>query len=149
MRLLLLIIGLAVLCQPCNGGHARMEKEIVQVIRDYENAVNNPNPVLWLSIWDLEYDGLTILENDKPQQLGKAYVEQIAKWMENAKPDRRQTWHSNEVFFLDADLAYAVSLRTEHSKAEKEQESRISMVLRKTNGKWKIIHCHFSFTPQP
>lgn len=149
MRLVLALIGVAVLCQSCQVGDVKMEDAVLRVVRGYESSVNKPNADVWLSIWDLEGDDLTILEHDKPQRLGKAYVEQIGKWMESAHPEKRQTWHTNEVFPLGPGFAYTVSLRTEHSKPNEEQESRVSMVMRKIDGKWKIVHCHFSFVPRP
>lgn len=148
MRKLIGTIGFVVLSHACYGGAANMNDEVLQVIRNYENSVNKPDSKLWLSIWNLEYEDLTILENDQPRKLGKGYVEHIAGWMKTAEPAKRQTWHTNQAIALGSDLAYTVSLRTEHDKPPGQKESRISMVLRKTGGDWKIIHCHFSFVPK-
>ncbi len=125
-----------------------MENEVVQVVKNYEKAVNTADPTLWLSIWDLDYEGLTILENDKSQMLGRKYVEQIAEGLKRKRPGKSQTWHTNRVFLLGSDLAYIVSLRTEHNMPEAQQESRITLVVRRGAGGWKIIHCHFAFIPK-
>lgn len=125
-----------------------MEHDAMQVVRRYEKAANQVDPDLWLSIWDLRYDGLTILENDKPHRLGRRYVEQIAGMLKEAKPGRHQTWHTNQVFPLGPDLAYIVSLRTEHNLPDPQKESRVTLLVRRTAGAWKIIHSHFSFVPR-
>jgi ketosteroid isomerase-like protein len=91
---------------------------------------------------------LTILENDKSQILGRKYVEQIAEGLKLKRPEKRQTWHTNRVFMLSPDLAYIVSLRTEHNMPEDQKESRITLTVRRTADGWKIIHCHFSFIPK-
>jgi len=148
MRFGIALLVLAAIVQVTYGDEVKAEKEVLQILRDYESSVNNPDAMLWRSIWDLDYEGLTIIENDRPRPLGKSYVEEIAEWMRTAKPEKRQTWHTNQVVQLEPDLAYTVSLRTEHKKPEKERESRISMVMRRSNGKWKIIHCHFSLVPR-
>lgn len=126
-----------------------MKDQVLQVINNYEKAVNDPDSALWLSIWALDDPDLTILENDKPQQLGKDYVLQIAEWMKTAAQEKRQTWHTNQVFLMALDFAYTVSLRTEHNMPESRRESRVSMFMRRTKDEWKIIHCHFSFVPGP
>jgi len=125
-----------------------VQDDVLLVVRNYEESVNNPNSTLWLSIWDLQYDDLTILENDKPHTLGRKYVEHIAEWMKTARPQKRQTWHTNCVFMLRPDLAYVVCLRTEHNMPEEQRESRISLLVRRSGSGWKIIHCHFSFVPK-
>jgi len=147
MKLGIALLGLVVLVNTSHGGNVEMEEEVLQVIRNYESSINDANSVLWRSIWDLDYADLTILENDKPYRLGKPYVEQIALWMKTAKPEKRQTWHTNQVISLGSNLAYTLSLRTEHNMPDAQKESRISMVVRKSDDVWKIIHCHFSFVP--
>lgn len=143
-----LCAALIMLCRPCLGGNTAVTNEVLRVVANYEKAINQPDPVLWLSIWDLQYHELTIIENDKPQTLGREYVEQIADWMKTARPEKRQTWHTNRVYMLSPDLAYVVSLRTEHHMPESQKESRVTLLVRKNETGWKIVHCHFSFVPR-
>ena len=147
MRMLLLAAFISLFYCSCSHNGVNVNDQVIKVIRNYEDAVNNPNPELWLSLWDLEYDDLTILENDKHQVLGRQYIKHIADWMKTATPEKRQTWHTNKVYIMNKDLAYTVSMRTEHTTPEDQRESRITLLMRRTNGKWKIIHCHFSFVP--
>ncbi len=148
MRLLTLFLVTIAAGGSCCAGEAKIENEVLQVVRTYEKAVNTADPILWLSIWDLKYEGLTILENDKPPILGRKYVEQIAEGLKRARPDNRQTWHTTQVFLLGPDLAYIVSLRTEHNLPADQKESRVSLLVRRSADGWKIVHAHFSFVPK-
>ena len=127
---------------------ADVTQEVLRVISHYETAVNQADSALWLSLWDLQDKDLTILENDKPHMLGRRYVEQLADMLKTARPGRHQTWYTNRVYLLGRDLAYTVSLRTEHNLPDAQKESRVTLLLRRRKEGWKIVHCHFSFVPQ-
>ena len=124
------------------------QAEVLQVIQRLEQAINEAKPDLWLSLWDVSAPGFTIFENDNGDTLGPEFVEHVAGWLRKWRPARRQTWHTNKVVLLSPDLAYTASLRTENESPPDRRESRVTMVMRRTDDGWKIIQSHCSYVPR-
>lgn len=121
------------------------EKSIRSVIDSYTKALDTGDAALWESLYWLDGDNFSEIENDKPYVLDRRYIEQISAALRRrgeSKPNQR--WYDTKVHMLSPDTAYSVSLRDEINTAT---TSRVTLVYQKKGAEWRIIHAHFSNVP--
>jgi uncharacterized protein (TIGR02246 family) len=146
------LIALAVItgCQMNRRGlrmDAREEEEkILRIIESYPLALEQGDAGLWESLFWLEDPDFSCIENDRSHVMGAEYIRDIGESLgQRGKAERNQRWYNNKVYFLAPDVAYSISLRDELNT---KKASRVTLVYRKKDGQWRIIHCHFSFVPE-
>jgi len=125
----------------------QQKEEISEILEAYAKAVNNADVGLLESLFWTNDPRFSEVENDQPMPFGKERFLEIADWIRaHGKPgDNRQRFHHTEVHLLAPDVAYAVSLRDELNVGK---TSRVTLVLLRKAGEWRILHGHFSYVPE-
>lgn len=148
MRPLCIAVSLVVLCQPCLGGDTEMNQEqlILALIDNYVAAVNDADADGLNKLFWYEDPRFSEVENHIPTPFGKEVFLDISDWIRrNAKPGEKQRFYATSVYFLSEKVAYSVSLREE---IETRKISRVTLIFLENEGRWKIIHGHFSYVPE-
>lgn len=124
------------------------EKAILAVIDNYVRAGELGDPGLWESLFWLDDPDFTVIENDRPHLMGREYIDFITGLIrERGKGSAGPKWYKTNVNILSPDIAYTTSLRDEVFPSGIEKASRITLVFKKKEGQWRIIHGHFSVVP--
>ena len=123
----------------------RDKQEILSLIKKYQEAVNKANPDMLNDLFWLDDKNFSEIENDRPYPFGKEHFLKISDWIrKNTKPGNKQRFYETKVSILSNDVAYSISMRDE---LQNNTKSRVTLIFLKKNGKWKIIHGHFSYVP--
>ena len=125
---------------------AHEQAKILSIVDSYTEALDNGDSGIWESLYWLDDERFTEIENDKPYVLGRQYIEQISALLRqrgSAEPNQR--WYDTKVYFLSSDVAYSTSLRDEINTST---TSRVTLVYLKKGNEWRIIHGHFSNVPE-
>ncbi len=84
--------------------------------------------------------------NDRPRLMGHEYIEFISGLLrKRGEQPSNQRWYDTKIFILSPDSAYSVSLREEINV---KKTSRVTFILQKKKGEWRIMHGHFSYVPE-
>ena len=117
-----------------------------RVVEDYPRAIASGDVKLWESLFWLDDPNFSIIENDRPHLLGSEYIEFISGLLrKRGEQPSNQRWYDTKIFILGADSAYSASLREELNV---KKTSRVTFILQKRKGEWRIIHAHFSYVPE-
>jgi len=88
------------------------------------------------------------VENHIPEPFGRKRFLAIMEWIRKyQKPGWSMKFYDTQVHFLSPDVAYSVSLR-ETREDDTTTTSRVTLIFLRKEGRWKIIHGHFSFLPE-
>jgi uncharacterized protein (TIGR02246 family) len=119
---------------------------ILRIIDDYPRAIAEGDADLFASLFWLDDPNLTIIENDRGMPMGREYIDTLVRMVRDRgrQPDN-QVWHDTRCFSIAPDVAYTVSLREERNTS---QLSRVTLVLVRKSGGWRILHAHFSVMPE-
>jgi len=121
------------------------ESRIRGVIDRYVDAVNQADAEKLAALFWVDDPAFSEVENDRPMPLGRREFLAICDSIrQHGKPGQWQRFHKTEVHLLSPDVAYTVSLREELND---HKTSRVTLVLTKRAGEWRIIHGHFSYVP--
>lgn len=127
-------------------GSSADERAISRIVADYSSALENGDPDLWERLFWSDDPHFSIVENDRPQMMGRAYIEFVSSLIrERGKQPPSQRWYETRVHVLGEQTAYSVSLRDEVNSGK---TSRVTLIYMKRDGEWRIIHGHFSFVPE-
>ena len=125
------------------------EQQIRKAIDNYVVAMERGDPQLWESLFWLDDPALSIVENDRPHLLGREYVDFLTGLIGKRGPHPSgQKWYETRVHFLSTSIAYTTSLRDETFSGGIVKTSRVTLVFKKKDDQWRIIHGHFSFVPE-
>lgn len=125
------------------------ELQIRKTIDNYTAAIERGDPELWESLFWLDDPALSVLENDRPHLLGRKYIDFLTGLIRKQGPHpSNQKWYETQVYFLSANVAYTTSLRDEIFAGGVTKTSRITLVFKKKEDQWRIIHGHFSIVPE-
>lgn len=125
------------------------ERAILATIDNYPRAFELGDPTLWEGLFWLADPQFTVIENDKPHLMGREYIDFITGLIrERGKQPPMPRWYKTNVRVLAPEIAYTTSLRDEVFPGEIEKTSRITLVFKKKNDQWRIIHAHFSIVPE-
>ena len=123
-----------------------VKDEILQIIQNYERAVNSANADQLEDLFWFDDERFSEVENHIAVPFGKKVFLDIGSWIrQNARPGAKQRFYDTSVYPLSGDVAYSVSLREE---IESGKISRVTLIYLKNEGRWKIIHGHFSYLPE-
>ena len=124
-------------------------KAILDVIDNYPRAFELGDPELWESLFWLDDPDFSVIENDKPHLMGREYIDFITGLIrQRGKQPAGPKWYKTQVHALSDGLAYTTSLRDETFRNGITKTSRITLLFRKKEGEWRIIHSHFSIVPE-
>lgn len=122
------------------------QASVLRIIDSYTQALDAGDADLWESLYWLDDGNFSEIENDKPHVLDRSYIESISTALRRRGPvEPNQRWYDTKVHFLTPKVAYTTSLRDELNTST---TSRVTLVLVKKGGQWRIIHGHFSDVPE-
>ncbi|MCP4545034.1 MAG: hypothetical protein GY835_01055 [bacterium] len=123
------------------------EKQILAVIDDIEAAANRADPSLAERHLLLDDERFTEIEDFIPEPFGADGVRQIHEWIrENGKPGDNVRFTQRRVYLLSAATAYATSIQ--ELSFDKPSKSRVTLLFLKVDGRWRVIHGHYSTMPE-
>lgn len=129
-------------------GNDQEEARILEILDTYVKAFRDADADLMESLVWLNDERFTEIEDMIPMPFGKETFEAISEWIRaNAEPGTREmTFHEPKVFFLSDNVAYLITIQ-EIKTPDSHGQSRVTLILLKKEGTWKIIHGHFSDVP--
>ena len=121
-------------------------EQILAVVQKYPRALETGDAALWQSLFWLDDPRFSVVENDRPHAMGREYIDSLTDMIRRrGAGSPAQRWYDTKVYFLAPDLAYTVSLRDELNI---KKTSRVTLILAKKDGEWRVLHAHFSFVPE-
>ncbi len=118
------------------------------LIEKYVEAVNAADADQLSSLFWLDDERFSDIENHIPNPFGKKVFDDISDWIrKNAKPGDKQRFFDTRVYQLSPEVVYSTSLREELDPVASVRgaTSRITFIYLRKEGTWKIIHGHFSY----
>lgn len=125
------------------------EAAILELLDIYVKAFVEADADLAQSLVWLEDERFTEIEDMIAYPFGRETYLGIMDWIrKNAKPGTKEMkFHQPSVFFLADNVAYVIALQ-EIKSEEGQSVSRVTLIFLEKDGKWKIIHGHFSPIPK-
>jgi len=130
-------------------GQAEDASKILGLLDTYVKAFEEADADLAQSLVWLDDERFTEIEDMIAYPFGMDTYLEIMDWIrENAEPGKQEMiFHDPQVFFLADDVAYLITIQ-EIINEESKNLSRVTLILLKKDGEWKIIHGHFSGMPK-
>jgi len=121
--------------------------QILKIIESYTNAFESADAELMQSLFWIDDSRFIEVENHVPEPFGRERFLAIMEWIRKyQKPGWKMRFYDTRIHLLSPTVAYSVSLREERGDGE-VKISRVTLIFLKKDGKWKIIHGHFSYVP--
>lgn len=125
------------------------EKDMLAVVEQYEKAANTGDIGVFESILALDDPQFSEFEGHVPDLIGKRGVYDILNWRK-AHPEFKYSvsYVNRKAFVLSETAGYVTACY--HSKSDHSNGSgRVTFVMKRCGGQWKIIHGHWSKMPIP
>ena len=122
-------------------------REIEAVIRALEESTNEANPDKAEAVMWLDDERFSEIEDFVPEPYGADVVRQIHTWTrENAEAGDNAHFTDVNVHLLAPTVAYATAIQ--ELNFEEPSASRVTFIFLKKDGRWGLIHSHYSLMPE-
>lgn len=154
MKYLLLVLSMTLLvsCYSVKQGDIMPNKEIEEkqmqkVIDTLEESANKADPSIAEPYIMMDDKRFSEIEDFIPEPFGAKTLTEIHDWVrKNGKPGNNVRFTKRKIYLLSPATAYATTIQ--ELNFEKPSKSRVTFVFVKSDGKWKIIHAHYSTMPK-
>jgi hypothetical protein len=123
------------------------EKLIIKVIDFLEQSANKADPSITEPHLLMDDERFSEIEDFIPEPFGADGLRGIHDWMrKNGKPGDNVRFTKRQVYLLSPTTAYATSIQ--ELNFDKPSKSRVTFVFLKIEGRWRVIHGHYSTMPK-
>ncbi|UCH65877.1 MAG: nuclear transport factor 2 family protein [Ignavibacterium sp.] len=124
-----------------------VENQIQEVIDALEKSANKADPSLAEPYIMMDDKRFYEIEDFIPEPFGANTLREIHDWVrKNGKPGNNVRYTKQRIYLLSPTTAYATTIQ--ELNFEKPSKSRVTFVFLKSDGKWEIIHAHYSTMPK-
>ncbi|GEM_PF-6773338 len=143
------IIFIGVLTMVLSSVALATEKDMLAVVEQYEKAANTGDIKAFEKILALEDPQFSEYEGHVPDLIGKKGVYDILNWRKEHPEFKYKAVYSNRRAFLLSETTGYVTAICKSKSDHGENVSRVTFVMKRTDGEWRIIHGHWSNQLKP